>query len=88
MKAIWKYPLRVTDLQAIEMPKGAQVLTAQTQNGSVCIWALVDPSEATEKRAFAVIGTGHPIEQAEQLRYVSTFQIHGGSLVFHVFEVI
>lgn len=87
-KVIWKYELVTTDSQELIMPKGACVLTVQTQNNTPCLWALVDPKAEKESRTFETFGTGHPVCCAVnmQLNYIGTYQKHGGSLVFHVFE--
>lgn len=87
MKRIFKYALPVTDEVRIAMPKGAEILSIQVQHGTPQIWALVDPQAPDERRHFRVIGTGHPIEDHANLRYIATFQYAGG-LVFHVFEVV
>lgn len=87
MKTIWKFPLPVTDFQKIEMPKGAEVLSAQVQGVSLCLWAMVDPEAETELRGFWIIGTGHPIEHEKNLgRFIGTTQMYNGSLIWHVFE--
>lgn len=86
MKAIWKYPLDVIGLQRIEMPAKAEILTVQMQGDTICLWALVEPSNDKTKRGIFIIGTGHSVGVDELGRYVGTFQINGGALVFHVFE--
>ena len=87
-QTIWKFPLKVTDGQNISMPIGAEILTVQAQNGEPCIWALVDPKADTEIRFFEIFGTGHPIfsDAGVSRKYISTFQLRGGNLIFHVFE--
>lgn len=85
MKTIWKYILQVTDVQTLSMPKDAKVLTAKTQHGVPCIWVEVDPKASREDRIFQIIGTGHPIS-SNPSHYLGTFQIHGGDLVFHIYE--
>lgn len=89
MQSIYKYPLSFIDTQEIELPTGAQVLTVQVQRDNLQLWALVDPEiETVEKRKFIVIGTGNPINDLiNTVVYISTIQIYGGALVFHVFEV-
>ena len=82
-KQIWKYVLEPETI--IEMPIGAEILTVQEQYGRCCLWALVDPSANKVKRKFLVYGTGHPITE-ENGKYIGTFQLHNGRLVFHVFE--
>jgi hypothetical protein len=86
VKTIWKYQIKTTDLQSIEMPEGAEVLCVQLQAGSPCLWVLVDPRQPSVARQFRVHGTGHPVESVG--RYVGTYQLHGGALVFHVFEAL
>lgn len=94
-KTIWKFPIpyslnsmgiQFNDVFAIEMPKDATVLTAQVQGEHAFIWAMVDPKASVERRKFAMVGTGREIPQrAEQWRYIGTFQLHEGGLVFHIF---
>lgn len=84
MRTIWKFPLKVTDRQFVNMPLNAEILTVQNQNGAACLWALVDPEQQiVEARAFEVIGTGNPIGDGRR-RYIGTFQ--QPPLVWHVFE--
>lgn len=88
MKTVWKFPvpLHGGDRFTIAMPAGAKALAMQTQHGMPALWALVDPGAAPEPRRFRIAGTGHPIDE-EIVGYVGTFQMSGGVLVFHVFEV-
>lgn len=89
MKRIYKYELSSNSPQLIELPEGAQVLTAQGQHGrSVCLWALVDPERPTEKRYFEVFATGEaiPTDASVKRNYIGTAQLEGGRLIFHVFE--
>jgi hypothetical protein len=85
---IYKYELSKSDCQNISMPIGAEILTCQAQNQIPCIWALVDPKAETEIRTFEIYGTGHPVlsDMGTSRKYISTFQLQGGLLVFHVFE--
>jgi hypothetical protein len=83
MKTIWKFPLEVTDEQTVEIPSGAQLLSVQNQHETACLWAVVDPEAEKKPCVIQIYGTGHPIEEVGT--YLSTFQMHGGSLVFHAF---
>jgi len=83
-RTIWKFPLQVTDKQQVEMPQGAEILCVQVQHGTPCLWALVDAEQGPVKRVIYVYGTGHPF--TNQGTYVGTFQVHGGALIFHVFD--
>lgn len=87
MKTIWKFELTITDEQIINMPRGGQILTIQTQNEVPCIWALVDPINSKEIVTIHIFGTGHPIRDNFNGKYIGTFQLQGGSLIFHVFFV-
>jgi len=84
MKTVWKYVIPVVDRVAFTMPAGAEILTIQTQQGIATAWVLVDPTQPSETRVLLVRGTGQPCEGVG--RYVGTFQIADGELVFHVFE--
>lgn len=82
---IWKWPLAVTDVQIIRVPKGAQILTAQAQGGTLNVWALSDTDAETEDRLIRVIGTGNPAP-ANPGKFIATVQLYGGGLVFHIFD--
>ena len=86
MKTIWKFSLH-PDGDSIQVPKGSKVLTVQLQNGSPCVWFLVDRDvyEVGLVRLI-IIGTGWDIPAyKDSWNYIGTFQLKSGSLVFHVF---
>lgn len=86
MKQVWKYQLKADDVFSVEMPKGAQVLHVNMQDGEPYMWVLVDPSRETEYRAFRLAGTGHDIDPVWS-KYLGTFLVGStGYLVFHLFE--
>lgn len=82
MRTIYKYELSIVNEQTLEIPGYAKLLDVQMQNGTPCIWALVDTTEAKRSRIIQIFGTGHNTEKAGT--YIATFQT--GPLVFHVFE--
>ena len=87
MKTIHKYDVQVADQFKLELPRGATIMSVQVQREVPRMWVLVDKDEdRVEERTFRVIGTGHPIDDEKDLMFVGTFQIHGGMLVFHLFE--
>ena len=86
MRAVYKYALPIDDFIRVPLPKGARVLTVQMQGDTPCMWVLVDPSAPEEMRRFRLAGTGHELP-ADGLEYVGTFQMRGGALVFHPFEM-
>lgn len=87
METIFKYQLNPIAEQVIEMPLGAEVLTVQVQNGNPCIWAKVNPKKRTVRHLFRIIGTGHQINAEFIGKYIGTYQLDNGSLVFHVFQI-
>ena len=88
MKTVWKYNIRPDDLISLDLPIGAKPLSIQEQHGNAELWCLCDPNEKVyETRLFRMAGTGHSIKE-EIIGYVGTFQLDGGSLVFHLFEVM
>ena len=82
---IWKFALEITDEQFVSMPSGARLLHVDVQHGEPQVWAHVQPSAQSRNRKLRVYGTGHPIE-SDRGAYVGTFQVHGGVLVFHLFD--
>jgi hypothetical protein len=88
---IWKWSLEVTDLQMVMIPAGAKLLDVQVQAGPMQsrfaqLWALCDENAPKEPRYIAIYGTGNPMP-GEPGDYIATFQMRGGALVFHAFEV-
>jgi hypothetical protein len=85
---IWKFGVAAGEFTH-EMPEGAAILTVQTQADEPQMWALVDPDQPRRPRRFATLATGQPIpeELTGAMRYIGTFQLAEGGLVFHVFEV-
>jgi hypothetical protein len=83
---IWKFSLLVTDFQTITMPRGAVILDVQVQHGGPQLWAQVDPDAMREARVFRMYGTGNYMPDGDPGRYIGTFQIADGDLVFHVYE--
>ena len=86
MKRIYKYGTEIEKHFTIDMPKGAEILSAKLQNGKPFMWALVDNDAPLETRKFRLAGTGHIINN-KNLKFIDTLMMHGGTLVLHLFEV-
>ena len=84
MTTIWKYVLQ-PGRNLVEMPSGSKLLTVQMQAGDPTLWALVVPGGPMVTRIIDIYGTGHPLP-ANPGYYLATVQMHGGSLVWHVFD--
>lgn len=85
---IWKSVLRVMQAQDIEVPVGAIFLCAREQVDDVCVWFRCDPDAAKTKRTIYICGTGHEAPVIQNANYLGTAVVHGGALVWHVFEKI
>ena len=83
MKTVWKSVLEIKDVQSLDIPHGAEFLSAQIQQGNLCVWYRCDPAETKVKRYFSIVGTGN--DCPPDWEYISTFQIFQGDLIFHVF---
>ena len=67
---------------------GAEIIHIDVQEGTPCLWALVDPQTSIENRHFRIYGTGQEINEIEPIKYIGTFLLYQRRLVFHLFEVI
>lgn len=87
MKTIWKYPLEITDVQEIEVPRGSTILSIHTQYGVPCVWVLVPNTEvgSIEKIAILTFGTGNPVNDCGGCDFLGTYLTREDHLVFHVF---
>lgn len=85
---VWRYQLKVTDQQTIDMPLGYQLLSVAPGRGIreylIDLWVQV-PEEAPEVPVeIQIVGTGHPMPQA-RLDFIGTAVMSDG-LIWHVFE--
>lgn len=86
---IFKYRLPQAAQFVLELPKGAKILSCQTQGYRAPeLWTLVDPNAPLEKRTFLLVATGEvlPKDFLDHVCYLSTVQVEGGASVYHVFE--
>ena len=89
MDSIYKYELEVDDEQLLVLPVKAAILTVQVVNNVPYVYAAVNlDTEETEEHHILTFGTGQPIENDLKAHYIGTYQLHEGSLVFHVFEKV
>jgi len=87
--AIWKFHLAIINLQTIQMPKGARILSVQAQRNQVCLWAMVnpDPEIPSQTTEIEMHGTGHIFTEGN-LKFIGTVLTENGNFVWHVFEVL
>lgn len=87
MKTIWMYPLKVTDVQTINLPTDARILKVDEVNGSLFLWTLLDDqNKKMTEVAFRIVGTGHPFPDGKGCRYLNT--VVTGPFVWHVFAIV
>lgn len=91
MRRIYKYDLEITGQQFVEMPIANEILTIQNQTGIPRIWAIVNLDSPTTKICIEMFGTGQKLPDIDGMigrKYLGTFQLMGGGLVYHVFKRI
>ena len=88
---VYKYEITPSLGLKVTVPKGAQLLSVQEQNGNPCMWCLVDESKAeTETWDIEVFGTGHYMPELYgefSRKHLGTVLLNEGSLVLHLFKV-
>ena len=81
---VWKFPLRPgTGSQQVRIPRGAQLLSIQLQDGMPTLWALCDEDAPLVERQLWAYGTGDAMVKAWP--FVATLQI--GTAVLHYFDL-
>lgn len=88
MLTVYKYPVPIGDTVEIVLPEGAQILKVAVQMNESMMWALVNPHNKHVTRKFRFAGTGHHLDPSKNYSFIDTFMMNGGSLVFHIFEII
>lgn len=88
-QTIWKFPLPLAQHAVVEMPIGAQPLSAgidPATPGGLAVWARVWPDAKTTLRRFDVCGTGHPCPGYDDgyAEFVGTVIDQG--YVWHIFD--
>lgn len=87
MRTVYKYPIRIVDVQIIKIHKCKTrhpelLKVGLDPSGNPCIWARVDPDELqTYPLPIYITGTGHSVP--EYYEYFDSF--NQGELVWHVF---
>jgi hypothetical protein len=87
MRTIHKYKLEIDDTQIIKTPKDAHFIYAAVQRNEIYVWARVDTATEDVHRKILIFGTGHLMpEDIDDLDYIGSVQMAGGSLVWHIYE--
>ena len=83
MRVIWKFTVEPGRF-SVEMPSGSTFLSVQSQRGRPQMWFLCDPHAPLRDRWFRAQPTG--VEFDVEGKYLGTFQMDDGDLVFHLFD--
>ena len=81
----------------ILMIKGAEILTVATQaevneqgipQETGKIWCLCDAEQnEKEERQFVLMETGKAFDKTDNMMHIGTYQLYGGQIVLHLFEI-
>jgi hypothetical protein len=83
---IFKYPLEITDMQYVDLPAGAQILSVMNQHERLVLYALADESaKSLEPRRIIIRGTMRPAEICYGALFIGSVAFRDGALV-HVFQ--
>lgn len=82
MKTIWKFELTFAEKQMLMMPIEVEPLSAQLQNGILCLWARVDSKAPKQPTEIILNTTGNELHPETGI-FVDTVQVQG--LVVHVY---
>ena len=86
--AIYKYPLKLDEIEWIELPIGAKIIHVAEQRGKLFFWAEIDVKEPRRcLRGFYIAGTGLRL-LFDFKRHLGSVVMPGGHLVCHVYEVL
>jgi hypothetical protein len=96
---VWRFELEIADEQQLVLPRMSKILkfAMDCTETKISVW-VQHSAEADdgwdqdpvryETRSFRVVGTGHPIPDWERLQHHDTLVANGGSLIWHVYEVV
>jgi hypothetical protein len=89
MKTIYKYDLRISDSQYIDLPINSEILSVKNQGNNLCLWALVDTDEDSKiTYEIGIFGTGNEIYDNTTFKeFIDTCVMPNG-LVWHLFKRI
>lgn len=83
----------IGEVFSLALPVGAKILSAQEQQGTVCIWALCTCTEPVAERRFVFTMTGQEIPAdpsgrgVVMDRHLATLILDEDATVIHLFEL-
>lgn len=86
---IFKYQMPVLERFKMQLPKGANIIRMDDQDGMFWLWAVVDTNAELEWRNFCAIKTGAPVPAGLKLQYLGFCKIFVQmELGLYIFEEI
>ena len=85
MKKIYKYSLKTTQKQTLNMPAGAHPLHVEAQYGQPHLWAEVYPDRPHLEFTIYAIPTGIPIPE-RATNYIGSILIDDGNTSLHIYS--
>jgi len=79
-KQIWKYSLAEAE---VRVPRHAEILSLQVQEGKPMLWVLVDPDASSERWTITAVMTGQPMMAPPPGEYVGTAILMEDRIVVH-----
>jgi len=88
MYKVYKYSVKSTGSTKIEVPVGAEILSAKNQNEGLEIWALVDGAQTkTREITIRSFVTGlEEVPDPDNLSFIDTVLFQNDRFVVHVFQ--
>lgn len=87
MESIYKYVLKPTEKNVLELPIGSKILSIEEQHGEMVVYGLVPFNQETKERyEILIYGTGHEIStDLNEYLFLGTVKMHDGRLMLHAF---
>ena len=84
---VFKYPInKISEIVTIAIPSTWAICDVNCQGDELFLWGMVDIHAPLKDYRFIVYGTGHKIDDVENLFFLKTVHMPDG-LVWHVFAV-
>lgn len=83
MRTIYRYPLRLAEVQTITGPGLGRIVAVGNSRGELEVWAEVDTHDMEMVRTVTIVGTGNEIPHGAG-RHVG--HVIDGPFVWHIYE--
>lgn len=86
MRKIFKYPLKITGYQTVEIKSPAILLSAVGIDDEIVMYAMVDDLEYGLTVDVRIIGTDHAIQDdIDNYKFLGTVNLMNGRHIWHIF---